>query len=95
MTERVPRFAGEYHGHCQACDAHNGFAFGFSEDREPRAITWEGPNCIEIPIRDLQLIRQVDDDLWISMSFACRGCGQWNTVKTAARIEPSQQPRPS
>ena len=57
MPQRPPRFAGEYHGLCQSCDAHNSFSFGFADDREPRAITWEGPDCIPIPIRDLRLPR--------------------------------------
>ena len=89
MSQRPPRFAGEYHGHCPACDAHSSFAFGFAEDREPRAITWEGPECISISIRELHLIRQVDDDLWISVSYACHACGHWSTIKTAAKVEPS------
>ncbi|MCH7813009.1 MAG: hypothetical protein IID40_03215 [Planctomycetes bacterium] len=88
MTERPPRFAGEYHGLCQSCDAHNSFSFGFADDREPRAITWEGPDCIPISIRDLQLIRQVDDALWISVTYACSACNHWNTIKTDARAEP-------
>ncbi|MCH7705585.1 MAG: hypothetical protein IIB33_00890 [Chloroflexi bacterium] len=50
MNQRPPRFTGEYHGHCQECDAHSSFSFGFSEDHEPRAITWEGPECVSIPI---------------------------------------------
>ena len=89
MNERPPRFAGDYHGLCQECDAHNSFAFGFAEDREPRAITWDGPECIIIPIRGLRFIRQVDDDLWVSLDFACRSCGHWNTIKTGAGVEPS------
>ena len=89
MNERPQRFAGEYHGLCQECDAHNSFAFGFAEDREPRAITWDGPECIIIPIRDLSLIRQVDDNLWVSLAYACCSCGHWNTIKTGAGVEPS------
>ena len=88
MSQRPPRFAGEYHGHCQGCDAHNSFAFGFAEDREPHAITWQGPNCVPIPIRDLQLIRQVDDDLWLSLGYACHACGHWHTIKAEAKVEP-------
>jgi len=88
MSQRAPRFAGEYHGQCQACDAHGSFAFGFAEDREPRAITWDGPACISVDIRNLSLIRQVDDDLWMSMEYRCRGCGAWNSVKVEARVEP-------
>ncbi len=89
MPQRPPRFAGEYHGRCQVCDAHNSFAFGFAEDREPRAITWDGPQSITIPIRDLRLIRQMDDHLWISLGYACHACSRWNTIKAEARIEPS------
>ena len=87
MSNRPPRFAGEYHGLCQNCDAHNSFAFGFAEDREPRAMTWDGPECIIIPIREVQLIRQVDDDLWISLDYECIACGQWNTIKANAKVE--------
>ena len=90
MSDRPPRFAGEYHGLCQNCDAHNSFAFGFAEDREPRAMTWDGPECIIVPIREMQLIRQVDDDLWISLGYACTACGQWNTIKANAKVEPCQ-----
>lgn len=96
MTDDRPvRFAGEYHGVCPGCDAHAAFAFGFSDEHEPRAITWEGPRCVEIAIRDVRLIRQVDDDLWISLHYACGACGRWHLIQTECRAEPAPAASPA
>ena len=92
MRNRPVRFAGEYHGICPHCQAHAAFAFGFAEDREPRAITWDGPHCVETAIREVQLLRQVDDALWISLQYACRSCGNWSEIKTDCRPEPVGEP---
>ena len=88
MSSQSLRFAGEYHGACPDCDGHTSFAFGFADDREPRAQTWDGPECVTVAIRDIRLIRQVDDDLWISLEYACRFCGAWSTIKCDCRVVP-------
>ena len=94
MTDRPVRFAGEYHGPSPRCEKHGTFAFGFADDREPRAMTFEGPDCTEVAIRNVQLIRQVDDDLWVSLEFQCLGCGSWNAVKTDCHTEPGPGSKP-
>ena len=87
MEDRPVRFAGEYHGVCTHCEKHAAFAFGFADDREPRAITWDGPRCVEVAIREVQLVRQVDEALWISLEYACRFCGHWNAINADCRPE--------
>jgi hypothetical protein len=95
MSDRPVRFAGEYHGLCSRCQGHAAFAFGFADDREPRAITWDGPRCVDVAIREVQLVRQVDEALWISLEYACRGCGGWNAIRTECRAEPTGVTAPS
>jgi hypothetical protein len=88
------RFAAEYHGGCRACDTHVAFAFGFSEEHEPRAIAWEGPRCVEIAIRRLEWRQPIGDSPSVSLQYLCRSCGEWNEIQTDCRPEPVGEPYP-
>ncbi len=84
----MPRFTGDFHGKCEACDEYVEFAVGIQTDRPPVAMHFgpTGPGTVRLT--DVELGVLVDDMADIRIRFQCPLCGGASTGRLTCRNVP-------